>query len=49
MPGGPADLVPGPVQARADGAVPRTAITIIDQQNLYLLSPPCLLLSLTRR
>jgi hypothetical protein len=49
MPGGPADLIPGAVQADADGAVAPDCHHVIDQQNLYLLSHPCLFLSLTWR
>jgi hypothetical protein len=49
MPGGPADLTPAAGQAHPDSAVAPTAITVIDQQNLYLLSHPCLSRSLACR
>jgi hypothetical protein len=49
MPGGPADLTPAAGQAHPDSAIAPTAITVIDQQNLYLLSHPFLFLSLAWR
>ena len=46
MPGGPADLVPGAVRGDADGAAAPDCHHGLDQQDLYLLSRPCLFLSL---
>ena len=45
MPGAQIDLVLRAVQPEADGAVRLTAIKVIDQLDLYLLSHNCLFLS----
>src|SRR5260370_31676737 len=45
MPGAQIDLVLRAVQPEADGAVGVTAITVIDQLDLYLRSHNCLFLS----
>ena len=45
LPGGQVDLEPGAVQPEADGAFGLTAIKVIDQQSLYLLSQATAVLS----
>ena len=49
MPGGPADLVPVPSSPARTARSGLTAIKVIDQQNLCLLSRTRLLLSPARR